>query len=233
VIRERVSAVSERIAQAAERAGRDPAEITLVAVSKTQPPEAVREAYEAGVRVFGENRVQEAEEKKAALSSLPDAQWHLVGHLQANKARKALDLFDLIHSLDGVELGQRLDRLATEGRQPYPVLVEVEMGGEATKHGIDPSAVLGVLGRLKELPHLSIQGLMCIPPPDPDTEKARGFFRRLRALRDEAVSLGVLGGAQLSMGMSDDFEVAIEEGATLVRVGTAIFGERRALPPRQ
>jgi pyridoxal phosphate enzyme (YggS family) len=232
VIGERVSAVRERIARAAERAGRDPGEVTLVAVSKTHPPEHVLEAYRAGIRVFGENRVQEAESKRAALGELEGAEWHLVGHLQANKAKKALGLFRLIHSLDGVELGQRLDRLAAEAKSPSAVLVEVEMGGEATKHGLGESALMDVLSGLKDLPHLSVSGLMCIPPPDPDPERTRPFFRRLRALRDEALSRGLLRGAQLSMGMSHDFEVAVEEGASLVRVGTAIFGDRPT-PARQ
>jgi pyridoxal phosphate enzyme (YggS family) len=226
VIAERVLAVRERIARAAGRAGRDPAAITLVAVSKTHGPEAIREAWAAGVRDFGENRVQEAEGKIQALHDLPGIRWHLVGHLQANKARKAIALFARIHSLDGVDLGSRLDRLAAEGGTPIPVLVEVEMGGEATKRGFPVGGLPTSLEPFRGLSFLRLEGLMCIPPPDLDPERTRPFFRSLRTLRDEVLAAGLLHGSELSMGMSHDFEVAIEEGATLVRIGTSIFGER-------
>jgi pyridoxal phosphate enzyme (YggS family) len=226
VIAERVLAVRERIARAAGRGGRDPAEITLVAVSKTHGPDVIREACAAGVRDFGENRVQEAEGKIAALQDLAGIRWHLVGHLQANKARKALALFARIHSLDSVDLGQRLDRLAAERGSPVPVLLEVEMGGEETKHGFAAGGFPASFEAFRGLSCLRLEGLMCIPPPDPDPERTRPFFRSLRTLRDEALAAGLLQGRELSMGMSHDFEIAIEEGATLVRIGTAIFGER-------
>lgn len=212
------------MARAAERAGRDVSTIRLVAVTKTHPPEAVREAHAAGVRIFGENRVQEAEAKVATLKDLSGIHWHLVGHLQANKARKALTLFETIHSVDSIELGERLGRLSGELGGKASVLVEVEMGGEATKHGFEPNDVLKALERLRAVPSLNLEGLMCIPPPDPDPEKIRPHFRSLKRLLDDGKDL--LHGRELSMGMSHDFEVAIEEGATLVRVGTAIFGER-------
>jgi pyridoxal phosphate enzyme (YggS family) len=228
VIAERVLAVRDRIARAAGRAGRKPSEITLVAVSKTHGPEVVREAALAGIRDFGENRVQEAEGKIAALGDLGalGVRWHLVGHLQANKARKALSLFGRIHSLDSVELGARLERIAAETQISVPVLVEVELGGEETKHGLKAEDLLPFLEACRSFTSLRLDGLMCIPPPDADPIRTHGYFASLRELRDRAVARGLLQGGELSMGMSHDFEIAIEEGATQVRIGTALFGDR-------
>jgi hypothetical protein len=218
------------MARAAARARRPAADVTLVAVSKTFPAEAVRAAFGAGLRDFGENRVQEAEGKAAALGDLRQQglRWHLVGHLQANKARKAVPIFDRVHSVDGAELGQRLGRLAAEQGRTLPVLIEVDLAGEATKFGLPETQLFPTLEALRGATGLRIDGLMVIPPYDADPERVRPFFRRLRELRDRAVSAGLLAGSELSMGMSHDFEVAIEEGATLVRVGTALFGERPA-----
>ena len=227
MIAERLQAVRDRIAAACARSGRATSEVTLVAVSKTHPAAAVREAFAAGVRDFGENRVQEAEGKAAELADLRAAslRWHLIGHLQANKAKKAGALFDLVHSVDDAALGARLDRSAAEAGRVLPVLVQVDLAGEATKFGLEESSLLSTLESLRGLGSLRVEGLMVLPPYSDDPEATRPFFRRLRALRDRAVS-GGLCGRQLSMGMSHDFEVAIEEGATLVRVGTALFGAR-------
>ena len=228
MIAERVAAVRERIARAAERAGRRGDEITLVAVSKTFPAESVVEAVAAGCLDLGENRVQEAEAKIAATAGLRGSglRWHLIGHLQANKARKALALFDCIHSVHELDLGQRLARIAAEQGRVAHVFVEVDLAGEATKHGLPADELPATLDALRPLPSLSVDGLMLIPPLFDDPEQARPYFRRLRALRDACVAAGRLAAGQLSMGMSHDLEVAIEEGATLVRVGTAIFGGR-------
>jgi hypothetical protein len=220
-----VAAVRERIARAAARAGRRPEDVTLVAVSKTFPAEAVRSVFAAGLRDFGENRVQEAEGKAAALAELRTSglRWHLVGHLQANKARKAGALFDCIHSVD-----ERLDRVAEELGRRLEVFVEVNLGGEASKQGLPEARLLPTLETLRPLRSLRVLGLMVLPPYDEDPEKVRPFFSRLREARDRALAAGLLEGGQLSMGMSHDLEVAIEEGATHVRVGTALFGERVA-----
>jgi pyridoxal phosphate enzyme (YggS family) len=228
VIAERVGAVRERIARAATRAGRQPEEITLVAVSKTHPPESVREAFAAGLRHFGENRVQEAEPKVAALEDLRAAglRWHLVGHLQGNKARKAAALFDRIHSLDDGALGLRLEKASAQLGRSLPVLVQVDLAGEETKFGLDPDHLFPTLELLRGFKSVRVEGLMAMPPFTPDPERARPYFRRLRELRDRARRENLLLGGELSMGMSHDLEVAVQEGATLVRVGTAIFGER-------
>jgi PLP dependent protein len=228
VIADRVAAVRERITRAAERAGRRADEVMLVAVSKTQPATAVREAFAAGVREFGENRVQEAEPKVSELESLRASGlgWHLVGHLQGNKARKAASLFDRIHSLDGAELARRLDRAGSEQGVRVRSLVQVDLAGEPTKHGITEAALFPFLETLRSLERLEVQGLMVLPPYFADPEQSRPYFRKLRVLRDAAMGRSLLAGAELSMGMSHDLEVAIEEGATLVRVGTAVFGPR-------
>jgi pyridoxal phosphate enzyme (YggS family) len=233
VIAERIAAVRERIARAAARAGREASAVTLVAVSKTQGVEAVREAFAAGVRTFGENRVQEAEAKALTLADLREAGllWHLVGHLQENKARKAAPLFELVHSIDSAPLGRKLARLSTEAARTLRGLVQVDLAGEETKFGIPEAELFTVLEELRVLPGLRLEGLMILPPLFEEPERTRPFFRRLRALRDLALERGLLAQGSLSMGMSHDFEVAIEEGATLVRVGTAIFGERKAPPP--
>jgi len=228
VIAQRVGAVRERIARAATRAGRPREEITLVAVSKTHPPERVREAFAAGVRDFGENKVQEAEAKVAALADLKPAglRWHLVGHLQANKARKAAALFDRIHSLDDAGLGLRLEKASAQLKKTLPLLVQVDLAREDTKFGLDEERLFPALELLRGLKSVRVEGLMAMPPYEEDPERSRPYFRRLRELRDRARQENLLLGAELSMGMSHDLEVAIEEGATLVRVGTAIFGER-------
>jgi len=227
VIAERVAAVRERIARAAERASRPPADVTLVAVSKTHPAEAVRAAFAAGVRDFGENRVQEAEPKIAGTSDLAGARWHLVGHLQSNKARRAAALFGLVQSIDSVEIAERLARAGEESGREVRGLVEVDLAGEATKYGLPEAELLPGLQALRGRAGLRLEGLMLLPPLFEDPEAVRPFFRRLRALRDRALGEGLLAAGELSMGMSHDFEAAVEEGATLVRVGTAIFGERR------
>ena len=224
-----VAAVRERIRRAAARAGRSADDITLIAVSKTHPPDAVRAAFEAGVAHFGENKVQEALPKIEALAALraQGLRWHLVGHLQSNKANRAATSFDCIHSVDSAGLAARLDRAAAEAGVTVPVLVQVELAGEETKSGLSESAVLPALEATRSLRHVKVTGLMTLPPYSDDAEQVRPYFRRLRALRDWALERGLLQGGALSMGMSGDFEVAIEEGATLVRVGTAIFGERK------
>jgi len=227
VIAERVAAVRERIARAAERASRPPADVTLVAVSKTHPAEAVRAAFAAGLRDFGENRVQEAEPKIAETSELAGARWHLVGHLQSNKARRAAALFGLVQSIDSVEIAERLARAGEESGREVRGLVEVDLAGEATKYGLPEAELLPALQALRGRAGLRLEGLMVLPPLLEDPEAVRPFFRRLRALRDRALGEGLIAAGELSMGMSHDFEAAVEEGATLVRVGTAIFGERR------
>jgi pyridoxal phosphate enzyme (YggS family) len=228
VIAQSVAAVRERIARAAGRAGRRPEEITLVAVSKTHPPERVREAFAAGLRDFGENKVQEAEGKVAALADLraQGLRWHLIGHLQANKARKAAALFDCIHSLDDAGLGLRIEKAAAQSRKTLPLLVQVDLAGEESKFGMDEQHLFPALEILRGLKAVQVEGLMVMPPLAEDPEETRPYFRRLRALRDQARERNLLLGNALSMGMTHDFEVAIEEGATMVRVGTAIFGER-------
>jgi hypothetical protein len=228
VIADRVAAVRDRIARAAARARRRPEEITLVAVSKTHSADAVREAFAAGVRHFGENKVQEAEPKVAALAALrkDGLRWHLVGHLQANKARAAVTLFDRIDSVDDVRLGTRLEKAAEEQKKPLPVLVQVKLGDEETKAGLDEQHLFPALEMLRSAKRLRLEGLMTLPPYAEDPELMRPFFRRLRELRDKASAAGLLLGAELSMGMSHDLEVAVEEGATMVRVGTAVFGAR-------
>lgn len=214
-------AVRDRITSAAMRAGREPSEIKLVAVSKTHPADVLREAMAAGVTVFGENKVQEAEGKIADIGR--DAvEWHLIGHLQSNKARKAVQLFDVIHSVDSLELAERLERICIdESRERLSVLVQVDLSGETTKSGVAESDLAGLVSYLKTCTRLGLDGLMVLPPFYDDAEMTRPFFKRLRELRDE-----ILPGGELSMGMTNDFEVAIEEGATIVRVGTAIFGAR-------
>ncbi len=232
----RLRAVRGRIAEAARRARRDPASVTLVAVSKFQPVSAIEEAYAAGQRVFGENRVQEIEEKKGLLTSLlahPDPlRLELIGALQSNKARKAVASVSRIQSIDSAELGVRVGRAAKDIGVLMPVLVQVDLAGEATKSGVPEAGLLSVLESLASVPGIRVEGLMAIPPLLEDPEKVRPYFVRLRALRDQAVERSLLNGLELSMGMSHDFEVAIEEGATIVRVGTAIFGERPSKTPQ-
>jgi pyridoxal phosphate enzyme (YggS family) len=221
-----------RVAAAAERAGRDAREVTLVAVTKTHPASLVREAIRAGLREFGENRVQEAEEKIEELArESRGVRWHLIGRLQANKARKAARLFDVIHSVDSAALAERLERLCAEdGRERLDVLVQVDLAQEATKGGATLDELPAIALTLKACTRLRFQGLMTLPPFHEDAERVRPYFRRLRELRDGLRASGAFADSagELSMGMTHDFEVAVEEGATLVRVGTALFGERGA-----
>jgi pyridoxal phosphate enzyme (YggS family) len=209
---------------ACDRAGRDRSAVRLVAVTKTVPVAGVLEALAAGQQVFGENRVQEAMDKMQGVP--PPATWHLIGHLQRNKAKLAVGTFALIHGVDDLALAAELDRRAGDRNLTQPVLVQANLSDEATKHGAGEEALLPLLTSVAELPHLDLRGLMIIPPPVGDPELSRPWFRRLRALRDEAASRIGRPLPELSMGMTDDFEAAIEEGATLVRVGRAIFGER-------
>ena len=210
--------VRARIASAAERAGRAPGDITLVAISKTQPADAVAAAFTAGLCDFGENRVREAAAKIDVLRAQDVApRWHLVGHLQRNKVQAAIDLFDILHSVDSERLAEAISAATT---RPVPVLIEVNVAGEDTKYGVVPEAVSKLAARIGNLPHLELAGLMTVAPQVDDPEDVRPVFRQLRHLRD-AVGL-----RELSMGMTDDFEVAVEEGSTLVRVGRAIFGAR-------
>jgi len=225
---ERFADVRSRVAAAARRSNRSPDEIALIAISKTHPAEMLRDGLRAGITDFGENRVQEAEEKILELGRTA-ARWHLVGHLQTNKAGKAVKLFDCIHSLDSIDLAQRLDRLCiAEEKAELEVLVQIDLGGEQTKTGIDPRAMPELLTALKGCQRLSLIGLMTLPPYFANPDCARPYFKTLRELRDELRAQGDFGerSGELSMGMSHDFEIAIEEGATMVRVGTAIFGER-------
>lgn len=230
-LQERLEAVQRRVARAAERAGRLPTEVQVVAVSKTQPPVAVAEAYRLGHRDFGENRVQELQEKRrdlaAIAASLPEARWHLVGHLQSNKAKLAAELSDIIQSVDSVKLARILDRHAEALGKGLPVLLEVDFTSEPKRSGFDPEELEASAGELLALANLKVQGLMTVAPLGLDEEGLRAVFRRLRLLRDRlAARHSGVEWRHLSMGMTDDFEVAIEEGATIVRIGRAIFGER-------
>jgi hypothetical protein len=229
-IAENIARVRERIATAALRAGRNPEEITLMAVSKTFPAERIREAYAAGLRVFGENRVQEFAGKFAALRDLHDAEWHLIGHLQSNKAAKAAELFSAVDSVDSVRLAEKLNAAALSAGKTLPVLIEINVGGEEAKSGLAPGAeeLEAILLAAPQWKSLTIRGLMTVPPYTEDPEGSRPFFRKLREMREQLAArrLPAVSMDALSMGMSHDFEVAIEEGSTCVRVGTAIFGER-------
>ncbi|HWU40153.1 MAG TPA: YggS family pyridoxal phosphate-dependent enzyme [Candidatus Acidoferrum sp.] len=222
-LQNRLSRVHDRIVAAAGRAGIDAASVTLVAVSKMMPVSVIQTALDAGVKIFGENRVQEARDKIATLGGR--ATWHLVGHLQTNKAKIAVQLFEVIHSLDSLKLAEALDRSGQQLGKTVRCLLEVNLGGEESKTGTSEEAVRPLLEAAMQLTHLRIEGLMAIPPFLPDPEQVRPFFRRLRGLRDKLAQEG-FGLSQLSMGMTHDFEVAIEEGATMVRIGTAIFGPR-------
>jgi PLP dependent protein len=229
-ILENVPQIRERIAAAARRAHRRPEEISLMAVTKTFPPERIREAYDAGLRLFGENRVQEFAGKTGALADLSDADWHMIGHLQTNKAAKAAELFAAVDSVDSLRLAQKINASAQQLGKKLSVLIEINVGGEEAKTGIAPesSELDEILRAALGLEHLILRGLMTIPPFTEDPEGARPYFRRLREVRDQiaAKRLPAVQMDVLSMGMSHDFEVAIEEGSTCVRLGTAIFGER-------
>jgi pyridoxal phosphate enzyme (YggS family) len=243
-IAENLAEVRARIAEAARRAGRSATEITLVAVSKTFPADRVREAWEAGQRDFGENKVQEGLQKIADTADIVDKggsaaqgpRWHLIGHLQSNKARKAGAAFSVIQSVDSLELLNRLADAAADrpgGSQPLQVLVQVDLAGEATKYGAEPGEAARIVRGALEANALELAGLMLMPPWNEDQEKTRPWFARIRKFRDRLIDEGVPAASlrHLSMGMSHDYEAAIEEGATIVRVGTAIFG-RRPVPSR-
>jgi hypothetical protein len=229
-IAENIAELRERINDAARRAGRIPDEIALMGVTKTHPPERIREAYQAGLRLFGENRVQEFAGKAAALADLAGSEWHMIGHLQTNKAAKAVELFGAVDSVDSLKLAEKLEAAARSMGKKLDVLIEVNVGGEAAKSGVAPESpeLEEILVASPRLEGLSFRGLMTVPPYTEDPDGARPYFRKLRALRDKIAErkLPALGLDVLSMGMSHDFEVAIEEGSTCVRVGTAIFGER-------
>lgn len=224
----RLADVRARVRAAAQKSGRQPDEVRLIAISKTHPASVIKQVCQLGATDFGENRVQEAEGKIVEIGR-EKVRWHLVGHLQANKARRAVNLFDVIHSVDTLDLAQRLDRLCVEeSRESLPVLIQVDLGHEETKSGIEESELTHMVESLGPLTRVKLIGLMTLPPFFDDPEQSRPFFRRLRELRDELNQRGAFGErtGELSMGMTHDFEVAIEEGATMVRIGTAIFGER-------
>ena len=222
-----ISTVYKRISHAAMRAGRDPSEVELIAVTKTVPAEKIREAIDLGVRLIGENRVQEAKEKLEELrDKIPrTVQWHMIGHLQKNKVRPAVMLFDMIQSVDSLALAERINRIAAEFGKVQRVLVQVKLSDEETKQGIQEYELEHLISEMKEMDNLLIEGLMTIPPYFEDPEQVRPYFRRLKEIKDELNARG-FNLKHLSMGMSGDYEVAVEEGATMVRVGTAIFGRR-------
>jgi len=232
-IAENISVLEEKLARAAKLAARSPSEIALMAVTKTHPPERIREAYNAGQRLFGENRVQEFSAKAPALTDLPGAVWHMIGHLQSNKAAKAAELFSAVDSIDSLKLAEKLNIAAQTFNKTLDILIEVNVGGEAAKSGLalDSPQLENLLTAAPSLEALKIRGLMTVPPHTEDPEGARPCFRHLRTLRDKiaARKLPAVSMDTLSMGMSHDFEVAIEEGSTCIRIGTAIFGERPKL----
>ncbi len=230
VLAENLALIQQRIAAACARCGRAPSEVTLLAVSKSHPPEAIAAAVAAGQLLFGENKVQEA---KAKIPLCPGkARWQFIGHLQSNKVRDAVELFEMIQGVDSLAVAQEISKRAEQAAKTLPVLLEVNVAGEASKFGYPPERLLAELAALNALPRIEVHGLMAIPPFAPAAEKARPYFRRLRELKAECEQLLGAPLPQLSMGMSGDFEVAIEEGSTLVRVGTALFGERQRPLPR-
>jgi PLP dependent protein len=233
-IRENYQRTLDQIAQAARKSGRDPEQVRLVVVTKTQPLETVQAAIEAGVRILGENYPDEGVTKIQSLPAQSGVEWHMIGHVQSRKARLVADHFALLHSLDSLKLARRLDRFAEEAHRVLPVLLELNVGGEESKSGWDAASdaqwesFLPEVAELLELPHLRVQGLMTMPPLETDPEDSRRYFQRLRSLRDRLVSqFPQADWRELSMGTSSDFQVAVEEGATLVRVGTAIVGARK------
>jgi PLP dependent protein len=230
-ISQNLATVRERLERAARRAGRSASDVVLMGVSKTHPPELIREAYATGLRLFGENRVQEFSAKAALLTDLAGAEWHMIGLLQTNKAARAVELFSAVESVDSVKLAEKLDAAARNLNKKLPVLIEINVGGEVMKSGVGPDAheLEELLQSAVRLEALEFRGLMTVPPFMDDPEGARPFFRKLRELRDASAArkLTAIRMDVLSMGMSHDFEVAIEEGSTCVRVGTAIFGERK------
>jgi pyridoxal phosphate enzyme (YggS family) len=228
VIAENLARVRERIQEAARRSGRDPERVRLVAVSKTVDPERARQAVEAGAKILGENYVQEAQKKIEVLGH--EISWHFIGHLQRNKAKVAVHLFDLIHAVDSINLAQELDRQAKLQGKVLPVLLQINLGGEATKFGAQEKEILLLAEKLSAMAGIEVKGLMTMPPFFEDPEASRPYFVELRKLGERLAQQKIprISTEELSMGMSNDFEVAVEEGATLVRVGTAIFGPRPA-----
>jgi PLP dependent protein len=229
-ISENVAQIRDRILAAARRSNRNPDQIALMAVTKTFPPESIREAYDAGLRLFGENRVQEFAGKAKALSDLRDAGWHMIGHLQSNKAGKAAELFAAVDSVDSLRLAEKLNAAAKELGKKLSVLIEINIAGETAKSGLQPQSkeLDELLQSVSSLKYLEFQGLMTVPPLTENPENARPYFQKLRLLRDDIARRAFPGVSMevLSMGMSHDFEAAIEEGSTCVRLGTAIFGDR-------
>jgi len=224
---EKINAIYKQISHAAMKVDRNPMEITLVAVTKTVSVEGIREAVDAGLRCLGENRVQEAKEKVAYFrDSQEKLEWHMIGHLQRNKAKYAVRIFDLIHSVDSVGLAQDINNSAERIGKVQDVLVEVKLSSEESKHGVARDELMGLLREVATLKNLNLRGLMAVPPFSERPEESRFYFKELRHLRDEACVKG-FALRELSMGMSHDFKIAIEEGATMVRIGTAIFGERK------
>lgn len=230
-LRENIARIEDRIRAACQRSGRRREEVRLVAVSKTHPPELIRAAFEAGLRDFGESRVQEAKSKISQLAGLPIT-WHLIGHLQSNKARPAREMFNWIQSVDSLRLAEKLSQAAAPGSARLPVLMEVNLGAEASKEGIGAAEAPGLAEQISRLESIELRGWMAIPPYFENPEDVRPYFQQLRKLAGEIARRNLPNASlhELSMGMSHDFEVAIEEGATMVRIGTAIFGSR---PPMQ
>lgn len=224
---ENLDLIQQRIRAACERAGRDPDSVTLLAVSKTHPPETIREAADCGLLLFGENKVQEA---RAKIPLCPGkCRWHFIGHLQSNKVRDAVELFEMIQGVDSLNLAREINKRCEQASKRMPILLEVNVAGEASKFGYKPEQLLAELNELNTLPKIEIHGLMTIPPYTTDPEKARPYFRRVRELRMDCEKILGASLPHLSMGMSDDFEIAVEEGATMVRIGTALFGPRQKL----
>ncbi|MGH9406806.1 MAG: YggS family pyridoxal phosphate-dependent enzyme [Terriglobia bacterium] len=224
-LRDNIQRVRERIARACERAGRRADDVRLIAISKTFSAQLVREAYDTGLREFGENRVQEAAQKLPGISDL-GITWHLVGHLQSNKAKRATEFFQWVHSVDSVRLAAKLDEASAAGGAKLKILLEVNLGTEEAKSGLAENVALEAVEAIRQRPNLDLRGLMAIPPFSDDPEASRSFFRQLRELAEGIRAAGAPNFRELSMGMSHDFEIAIEEGATMIRVGTAIFGAR-------
>ncbi len=226
---DRVSRIRERIEAAAKRSGRDPSDVSLMAVTKTRGARIVRQAIGAGLSLFGENYIQEADEKIRELrDGSPNIRWHFIGHLQKNKVKRAVELFDCIETIDSIKLAETLDRRARDAGRRMPILCQVNLAGERQKAGISPEGLKKLIEKVMDLSGLRLDGLMILPPYSPDPEKTREWFSALRRLRDNLESELCLDGRlkELSMGMSHDYEVAVEEGATIVRVGTALFGPR-------
>lgn len=230
ILIENISSMYKRISHAAMRAGRNPEDVKLIAVTKTVSVEHIKEAMDAGLRMFGESRVQEAKEKVESLKlkvQSSNVEWHLIGHLQKNKAKMAVELFDLIHSVDSIEIAEVINKQAEKTGKIQKILVQVKLSDEISKYGISKENIIELLRHIRSMNNLSVKGLMTIPPFFDNPEMARPYFRELRKLRDDAEAKGFKL-SELSMGMTNDFEVAIEEGATMVRIGTGIFGERES-----